>query len=203
MKMKGVKNWRKAAKFLNAHVWKSDPTDLFSRTSYLAALAFTTVFENSTKCLIFSYVRAKRAAHGHIKKSFLKEIGILKHFVLRKSEKIGKIENTFHKRHLTISLILSFPMVFRCLSIANCDFLAQKIPILARFARNVVKWDFCSVFKQCAFLLRHENKSKYNHWSDGYFLEVASYSPLHLHVGYILESPSGKENTLWSSSSSE
>ena len=105
MKMKGVKNWRKAAKFLNAHVWKSDPTDLFSRTSYLAALTFTTVFENSTKCLIFSCVRAKRAAHGHIKKCFLKEIGILKHFVLRKSEKIGKIENMIWKRHLAISLI--------------------------------------------------------------------------------------------------
>ena len=29
------------------------------------------------------------------------------------------------------------------------------------------------IFKQCAFLLRHENKSKNNRWSDGYFLEVA------------------------------
>ena len=32
--------------------------------------------------------------------SLLKEIGILKHFVARKSSKIDKIENMIHKPHL-------------------------------------------------------------------------------------------------------
>ena len=43
----------------------------------------------------------KRATFGNIKLSFLKEIGISKHFIARKSQKIGKIENMFCKRHLT------------------------------------------------------------------------------------------------------
>ena len=51
-----------------------------------------------------SYVRAKRATFGNISMSLLKEIGILKDFVARKSEKIDEIENMFHKRHLPISL---------------------------------------------------------------------------------------------------
>ena len=46
------------------------------------------------------------AAYGNINESFLQVIGILKRFVLRKSGEIGKIENTFQKRHLAIFLIL-------------------------------------------------------------------------------------------------
>ena len=34
--------------------------------------------------------------------TYLKEIGILKKFIARKSAKIGEIENMFHKRHLAI-----------------------------------------------------------------------------------------------------
>ena len=34
--------------------------------------------------------------------TYLKEIGILKKFIARKSAKIGEIENMFHKRHLVI-----------------------------------------------------------------------------------------------------
>ena len=34
--------------------------------------------------------------------TYLKEIGILKNFIARKSAKIGEIENMFHKRHLAI-----------------------------------------------------------------------------------------------------
>ena len=42
-------------------------------------------------------------------------------------------------------------MVFRCLCMTNCWFFGAKIHILARFARNVVKWDFCSDFQTVCF----------------------------------------------------
>ena len=45
-------------------------------------------------------------ACGSLNKCCLKEIGLLKHFISRKSEKFGKIEMMFHKRHLTFMLQL-------------------------------------------------------------------------------------------------
>ena len=52
------------------------------------------MFENQQKCLIFEYVRAKRATYGNIDMSLLKEIGISMGFVVNKSAKIG--ENRKH-----------------------------------------------------------------------------------------------------------
>ena len=52
-------------------------------------------------------MRAKRASVRNNKLCLLKEIGNLKHFILRKSLKIGKIENLIQKRHLAISQLFS------------------------------------------------------------------------------------------------
>ena len=56
----------------------------------------------STKCLIFVFVRAKRASLANISVCFHKKIGILKSFIARKSPKIAKIGNMFLKRHLAL-----------------------------------------------------------------------------------------------------
>ena len=50
----------------------------------------------------FAIMRAKRASVRNNKLCLLKEIGVLKHFILRKSLKIRKIENLIQKRHLAI-----------------------------------------------------------------------------------------------------
>ena len=42
---------------------------------------------------------------------FLKEIGISEHLVLRKSEKIVRIEKCFHKRHLSITFSLKYVLL--------------------------------------------------------------------------------------------
>ena len=48
---------------------------------------------------------------SYLRQCFLKEIGILKDFVARKSEKIDKIENKIHKRHLPISLLATLAKI--------------------------------------------------------------------------------------------
>ena len=73
-------------------------------------------------------MRAKRASLKNIKISLLKEIGILKHFIARKSLKIAKIETMFCKRHLAIFRIFRNFLVKLLLTLVQ-QFLLQPCSI--------------------------------------------------------------------------
>ena len=107
----------------------------------------------------FAIMRAKRASVRNNKLCLLKEIGILKHFILRKSLKIGKIENLIQKRHLAISQLFSnFSSFFGSFG--------------ARFAQilSFQKWGqngFDRKAQKCHFISRPgclEEKSALNLW---------------------------------------
>ena len=55
-----------------------------------------------------SFFRCNRAKQGILRDCFLKEIGILLGFVIKKSFKIGKIGKMIHKRHLAIQLAFRY-----------------------------------------------------------------------------------------------
>ena len=78
---------------------------------FLRAIVVHSVW-NWLKKSHFTTLRAKRASLGYFKLSLLKEIGILKHSILRKSQKIGKIENLIQKRHLAIFWFFLFVFEF-------------------------------------------------------------------------------------------
>ena len=78
--------------------------------------------------------------------SYLKEIGILKCFIARKSEKIGKIEKSIWKRHLAN---FNFSLVFGIFRVN-----------IARFARIVVEWDFFEYFQTQWVTLLNERSAE-------------------------------------------